>query len=141
VPRKSVETTDHHYVVFKFTSRSDADAFREMVSADYEGVCGEHEVRSGYSVRPKHETRCGQLMLEAMLPGRVYHFEDVAAMVDRYSPATVKNYLVAMVHEYSKPHDTTPSVRADDIVEAPVDGDLARLEQGETCGCGCGDEG
>lgn len=149
--RKSAETTEFHYVVFKFTTRASADAFREMVASDYEGLCGEHEVRSGYSVKKKNETRCGKLMLEAMLPGRVYHFEDVAAMVSSYSPATVKNYLSVMVLEgtlrnigpgtYSKPHDTTPAVRPDHDVEATVDDDLARLVQSQTCGCGCGDEG
>lgn len=150
--RKPVpEQVELHYVVFKFTTRSAADAFREMAAADYNGLCGEHEIRSGYSVLPKHETRCGKLMLEAMLPGRVYHYEDVAAMVSAYSPATIKNYLSAMVLEgtiknigpgtYSKPHDTTPSVRPDHDVETTVDGDVARLEQSQAGGCGCGDAG
>jgi hypothetical protein len=151
VSRKNVEETELHYVVFKFVTRSEADSFRSMVASDYEGLCGEHEVRSGYSVLPKHQTRGGKTILNAMLPGRVYHFEDMQAMDLGYSPATVKTYLVAMAAEgviknigpgtYSKPHDTTPALRPDDGLAPTIDGDLARLEQGQACGCGCGDEG
>lgn len=150
--RKAVpEQVELHYVVFKFTTRSDADSFREMVAADYDGLCGEHEIRSGYSLLPKHETRCGKLMLEAMLPNRVYHYEDVAEMVPNYSSFTIKNYLVAMAADgviksigpgtYSKPHDTAAPLRPVNGLAPTVDGDLARLEQSQAGGCGCGDEG
>ncbi len=147
-------TTDFWYIQPRFKTRQDAEAACEML----QGLCE----NSPLMVHEKKTTKfgstiAGKFMMEVFaIPGRSYHVEDIKAHMEEchHAASTVGSYLPQLVREgliykvgvstYAKRHKpdgSAPTIRPDVDLDAASDGHIARLEHGEACGCGCGDEG
>lgn len=149
MPGVRPSNTEGIFVVAKFATEEEANSFLQLCDG-----LAEAKIEYGYARKPKAGTRLGKLVLKAFeIPGRSYHVLDVAAACEEhgYTERSVETYIHQLVKEgllknlgpstYIRPHDTTPAIRPHHDVEAALDGDVARLEQGQTCGCGCGDAG
>jgi hypothetical protein len=132
----------------QFKSKEDCEAVAELL----QGLCENRLVCFEKKERHYGATIAGQLILDVFkVPNRSYHLEDIQAELEEshFAASTVASYMPRLVDEgyikvlgpqtYIRINDTTPAVCPDDRLAPSVDGDVARLEQSQAGGCGCGD--
>lgn len=148
--QKTEADTDHWYLIPQFKTKADAEEALKLLSGLTENRLQVYErkvMRYGLTI-------VGQTIMEVFkVPGRSYDVEDMQALLQErhFAPSNTSSYLPHLVREgllkklgpktYYRPHDPAPALRTDDNVAPSGDGQLAGLEPGQACGCGCGDEG
>lgn len=145
--------TEYWYFTPKFKTKEDCEAAKAIL----DGLTENTLVVYQKMMMRHHLTIVGQTILEVFkVPNRSYDLEDVQALLEErhFSPSTAVSYLPEMCRagliykvgprtyaKRHKPDDPATAIRATVELEAPSDGNIARLEHSETGGCGCGDEG